>query len=77
MSFRFRKRFRIIPGLWIILSWIGGSLSVGGRGANDQRQLQKASRKPFGLPAARPVAEILARPTGFRQKEAPAEMNRK
>ena len=33
MGFRFHKRLRIIPGLWINLSKKGGSLSVGGRGA--------------------------------------------
>jgi hypothetical protein len=33
MGFRFRKRLRIFPGLWLNLSKKGGSLSVGGRGA--------------------------------------------
>ena len=33
MGFRFHKRLRIFPGLWINLSKRGGSLSVGGRGA--------------------------------------------
>jgi Protein of unknown function (DUF4236) len=32
MGWRFRKRIRIIPGLWIHLSKRGGSLSVGGHG---------------------------------------------
>jgi len=40
MGFRFRKRLRIIPGLWLNLSKKGTSLSVGGRGAtiNVNRQ---------------------------------------
>ena len=33
MGFRFRKRLRIFPGLWLNLSKKGGSLSVGSRGA--------------------------------------------
>ena len=33
MGFRFRKRLKLFPGLWIDLSKKGGSLSVGGRGA--------------------------------------------
>jgi Protein of unknown function (DUF4236) len=33
MGFRFRKRLKLFPGLWINLSKKGGSLSVGGRGA--------------------------------------------
>jgi hypothetical protein len=32
MGFRFRKRLRIFPGLWLNLSKKGGSLSVGARG---------------------------------------------
>ena len=32
MGFRFRKRLRIFPGLWLNLSKKGGSLSVGSRG---------------------------------------------
>jgi Protein of unknown function (DUF4236) len=33
MGFRFRKRVKLIPGVWINLSKKGGSLSVGGHGA--------------------------------------------
>jgi uncharacterized protein DUF4236 len=33
MGFRFRKRLKLFPGLWINLSKKGGSLSVGGHGA--------------------------------------------
>ena len=40
MGFRFRKRLKLIPGVWINLSKKGGSLSVGGRGltTNINRQ---------------------------------------
>jgi uncharacterized protein DUF4236 len=33
MGFRFRKRLKLIPGVWINLSKRGSSLSVGGHGA--------------------------------------------
>jgi uncharacterized protein DUF4236 len=32
MGFRFRKRLRIFPGLWVNVSKSGGSLSIGGHG---------------------------------------------
>jgi hypothetical protein len=49
MSWRFRKRLRIIPGLWINLSKKGGSLSVGGHGlpANVSK---RGVRETVGLP---------------------------
>ena len=34
MSFRFRRRIRILPGLWLNASKSGLSTSVGKRGAN-------------------------------------------
>ena len=37
MGFRFRKRIRLGKGIWINLSKKGSSLSVGGRGATDER----------------------------------------
>src|ERR1700676_3805926 len=68
MGFRFRKRLRIFPGLWLNLSKKGGSLSVGGRGATVngspkghqetwgctgfRPELQKTRRRKFGKPAA-------------------------
>ena len=32
MGFRFRKRFKIIPGIWLNLSKSGVSTSIGGKG---------------------------------------------
>jgi hypothetical protein len=32
MGFRFRKRLKLFPGIWINLSKLGGSLSVGSYG---------------------------------------------
>jgi hypothetical protein len=71
MGFRFRKRLRIIPGLWLNLSKKGTSLSVGGRGAtiNVNRQgvqetlslrgsgvSYRTRRRKFGKPGAHPNA---------------------
>jgi hypothetical protein len=71
MGFRFRKRLRIIPGLWLNLSKKGTSLSVGGRGAtiNVNRQgvqetlslrgsgvSYRTRRRKFGKPGAYPNA---------------------
>ncbi|HLJ21023.1 MAG TPA: DUF4236 domain-containing protein [Stellaceae bacterium] len=33
MGFRFRRRVRILPGIWFNLSKSGGSVSIGGHGA--------------------------------------------
>jgi hypothetical protein len=35
MGLRFRRRLRIIPGLWLNLNKSGGSLSVGGHGFTE------------------------------------------
>jgi Protein of unknown function (DUF4236) len=49
MSWRFRKRLRIIPGVWINLSKKGGSLSVGGHGLTANIS-KKGVRETVGLP---------------------------
>jgi hypothetical protein len=49
MGFRFRKRLRIIPGVWVNLSKKGGSLSVGGHGATMNIS-KKGVRETVGLP---------------------------
>ena len=49
MSFRFRKRLRIIPGLWI--SKKGASLSAGGRGATINVN-PKGHVETVGLPGS-------------------------
>jgi uncharacterized protein DUF4236 len=33
MGFRFRKRIKLVPGMWVNLSKKGHSLSIGGHGA--------------------------------------------
>jgi hypothetical protein len=49
MGFRFRRRLKIFPGLWVNLSKRGGSLSVGGRGATINVS-KKGVRETVGLP---------------------------
>lgn len=51
MGFRFRKRLKLFPGLWVNLSKRGASLSVGGRGAtiNVNRQ---GVQETVGLPGS-------------------------
>jgi hypothetical protein len=49
MSFRFRKRIRLFPGLWINLSKKGGSLSVGGHDLTANIS-KKGARETVGLP---------------------------
>ena len=49
MGFRFRKRLRIIPGVWINVSKKGGSLSVGGHGLTANIS-KKGVRETVGLP---------------------------
>jgi hypothetical protein len=49
MSWRFRRRLKILPGLWISLSKKGGSLSVGGHGLTANIS-KKGVRETVGLP---------------------------
>lgn len=49
MGFRFRKSFRIVPGVKINLSKTGTSLSLGGRGASVNLG-RKRARTTVGLP---------------------------
>jgi hypothetical protein len=51
MGFRFRKRIRIVKGLWINLSKRGGSLSVGGHGLTAKIS-KKGVRETVGLPGS-------------------------
>jgi hypothetical protein len=51
MGFRFRKRLRIFPGLWINFSKKGGPLSVGGRGATVNLN-PKGHQENVGLPGS-------------------------
>jgi hypothetical protein len=51
MGFRFHKRLRIIPGLWVNLSKKGGSISVGGRGATINVN-QEGHQETVGLPGS-------------------------
>jgi hypothetical protein len=51
VSFRFHKRLRIFPGLWINLSKKGGSLSAGGRGAAINVSPQ-GHQESVGLPGS-------------------------
>jgi hypothetical protein len=49
MGFRFRKRIKLFPGLWINLSKKGGSVSVGGHGATTNIS-KDGVRGTVGLP---------------------------
>jgi hypothetical protein len=49
MGFRFRKRIKLFPGLWINLSKKGGSVSVGGHGATTNIS-KEGVRGTVGLP---------------------------
>jgi hypothetical protein len=51
MGFRFRKRIKLIPGLWVNLSKKGGSLSVGGHGLTANMS-KKGVRETVGLPGS-------------------------
>jgi hypothetical protein len=49
MGFRFRKRIRIIPGLWLNASKSGISASLGGHGLTTNIS-KKGVRETVGLP---------------------------
>jgi Protein of unknown function (DUF4236) len=51
MDWRFRKRIRIVKGLWLNLSKRDGSLSVGGHGLTANI-LKKGVRETVGLPGS-------------------------
>jgi len=51
MGFRFRRRLRIFPGLWLNLSKKGTSLSVGGRGATINVN-REGVQETIGLPGS-------------------------
>jgi len=51
IGWRFRKRIRIVKGLWINLSKRGGSLSVGGHGLTANIS-KKGVRETVGLPGS-------------------------
>jgi hypothetical protein len=49
MSFRFRKRIKLFPGLWLNAGKRGISASIGGRGATVNIS-EKGMRETVGLP---------------------------
>jgi hypothetical protein len=51
MGFRFRRRVRILPGLWFNLSKSGGSISLGGRGATMNIG-RRGARTTLGIPGS-------------------------
>ena len=51
MGFRFRKRIRIIPGLWLNASKSGLSASIGGRGATVNLS-RKGHQETLSLPGS-------------------------
>jgi hypothetical protein len=61
MGFRFRKRLRIFPGLWLNLSKKGGSLSVGSRG-------DRGAARDSGLSYKKPGAGSLVSLPGLPQR---------
>jgi hypothetical protein len=50
MGFRFQKRIRILPGLWINLSKSGVSASAGGHGATVNVGADGRRMVTFGIP---------------------------
>jgi hypothetical protein len=74
MSWRFRRRLKILPGLWINLSKKGGSLSVGGHGLTANIS-KKGERETVGLPGTGISYQTkriwcLASATGQRKRDA-------
>ena len=51
MGFRFRRRLRIMPGIYVNLSKTGGSLSIGGHGATLNVS-RAGTRTTVGLPGS-------------------------
>ena len=51
MGFRFRKRLKLLPGVWVNLSKKGGSLSVGGHGLTTNIS-RRGVRETIGLPGS-------------------------
>jgi hypothetical protein len=70
MGFRFRRRLRIFPGLWLNMNKRGGSLSAGSRGLTVNFS-PKGHQETLGLPGSglsyrtrrRPIGK-LGRPAG-------------
>src|ERR1700730_16246007 len=73
MGFRFHKRLRIIPGLWLNLSKKGGSLSVGGRGATINVN-SEGHQETVGLPGS--GLSYRTRRRKFSKPGAPARATR-
>ena len=69
MGFRFRKRLRILPGLWLNLSKRGGSLSVGGRGATVNLN-SKGVQQTIGIPGSGVSYRTKRRPVGTSHRPA-------
>lgn len=63
MGFRFRRRVRILPGLWFNLSKTGGSVSIGGRGATLNLG-PRGTRTTVGLPGSGLSYRSATRPWG-------------
>ena len=74
MGWRFRKRIRIVKGLWINLSKRGGSLSVGGHGLTANIS-KKGVRETVGLPGS--GISYQTRRVGTSQAHRPARAPRK
>ena len=69
MGFRFRKRLRIFPGLWLNVSKSGVSASLGGRGATINVS-QRGIQETVGLPGSGVSYRTKRRPIGTSHKPA-------
>jgi Protein of unknown function (DUF4236) len=70
MGFRFRKRLRIIPGIWLNLSKRGvSSVSVGRRGATLNFN-KRGTRETVGLPGSGLSYQTKRVPIGQRRGSA-------
>ena len=74
MGFRFRRRLRIFPGLWVNVSKKGASLSAGGRGATVNIS-RKGVKETVGLPGSG-LSYTTTKPIRWRKPGGPASAPR-
>jgi len=80
MGFRFRKRIKIIPGLWLNASQSGLSASIGGHGLTANIS-KKGVRETVGLPGTgisyqtKRVGVRHPRPTTVRSRRPSSSMH--
>jgi len=70
MAFRFRRRVRVLPGVWLNVSRRGVSTSIGGRGAHVTLSDQ-GTRTTVGLPGTGLSWTELKKPDASAPRPAP------